>query len=135
MAILVDTGILYALADADDRWHDRAREWLEEVSELILAPVTVLPEVTYLLQTRLGSSVERRFVRSLATGELDVEPLKPADVQRAFDLMGRYPDHGFVDLSMVAMAERLKVTTLATTDRRHLSQVTPKHVPGFTLVP
>ena len=135
MAILVDTGVLYALADADDGWHERARRWLDEVAELLLAPVTVLPEVAYLLQTRLGPAVERRFVRSLVAGELDVEPLKPVDINRAFELMGRYPDLGFVDLSMVAMAERLKVTTLATTDRRHLSRVTPRHVSGFTLVP
>jgi uncharacterized protein len=135
MAILVDTGVLYALADADDEWHERSRRWLEDLRELVLAPVTVLPEVTYLLQTRLGATVERRFVRSLAVGELDVEPLEPADIQRTLELMGRYPDLGFVDLSMVAMAERLKVTTLATTDRRHLSRVTPRHVPSFTLVP
>ncbi len=135
MAILVDTGVLYALADADDRWHERARAWLDEVSDLLLAPVTVVPEVAYLLHTRLGPAVERRFVRSLATGELDVEPLKPIDIQRALELMGRYPDLGFVDLSMVAMAERLKVTTLASTDRRHLARVTPRHVPSFTLVP
>jgi uncharacterized protein len=135
MAILVDTGVLYALADADDGWHERSRHWLEDLRELVLAPVTVLPEVAYLLQTRLGAAVERRFVRSLATGELDVEPLEPLDIQRTLELMGRYPDLGFVDLSMVAMAERLRVTTLATTDRRHLSRVTPRHIPSFTLVP
>jgi uncharacterized protein len=135
MAILVDTGILYALADADDGWHERSRRWWEDLRELVLAPVTVLPEVAYLLQTRLGPAVERRFVRSLSAGELDVEPLEPADIHRTLELMGRYPDLGFVDLSIVAMAERLKVTTLATTDRRHLFRVKPRHVPSFTLVP
>ena len=135
MAILVDTGVLYALADADDGWHERSRAWLADVAELLVAPVTVLPEVAYLLQTRLGPTVERRFVGSLAAGELDVEPLKPADVQRTHELMGRYPDLGFVDLSMVAIAERLKVTTIATTDRRHLSKVIPRHISRFALVP
>lgn len=135
MAILVDTGVLYALADADDGWHERARNWLNGLSDLLLAPVTVLPEVTYLLHTRLGPAVERRFVRSLVAGELEIEPLRPGDIARAFELMERYADLGFVDLSMVAMAERLKVKTLATTDRRHLSRVTPRHLPSFTLVP
>ena len=135
MAILVDAGVLYALADADDAWHERSRDWLEEVPELLLVPVTVLPEVAYLLQTRLGAAAERRFVRSVVAGELDVEPLRPADIQRALGMMTRYPDLGFVDLSMVAMAERLKVKTLATTDRRHFAQVTPRHIPSFALVP
>jgi hypothetical protein len=33
------------------------------------------------------------------------------------------------------MAERLRVKTLATTDPRHFGQVSPRHVPRFTLVP
>jgi len=33
------------------------------------------------------------------------------------------------------MAERLRVRTLATTDRRHFGQVSPRHLPRFNLVP
>lgn len=135
MAILVDTGILYGLADEDDAWHLRAREWLDEVSELLLVPVTVLPEITYLLHTRLGPDAERRFLDSAAVGDLEVELLKPADLARARELLARYPEIGFVDASVVAAAERLKIRTLATTDRRHFARVRPKHVPAFELAP
>jgi predicted nucleic acid-binding protein len=135
VAILVDTGILYALADEDDSWHQRARDWLEGVSELLLVPVAVLPEVTDLLHTRLGAKAERRFLGSVAAGELDVDMLKPRDISRAHELMARYPDLGFVDLSIVATAERLKIRTIATTDRRHFAQVAPKHTPAFECVP
>jgi predicted nucleic acid-binding protein len=135
VAILLDTGILYALADEDDSWHQRARGWLEGVSELLLIPVAVLPEITYLLHTRLGPQAERRFVSSIATGEIELDMLKPRDVGRAHELMARYPDLGFVDLSIVATAERLKIRTIATTDRRHFGRVTPKHVPVFECVP
>jgi predicted nucleic acid-binding protein len=135
MAVVVDTGILYALADADDAWHDRSRAWMERQSGLLVVPATVLPEVTYLLHTQLGSSIELAFVESVAAGELDIEALRQTDLDRCCEVMERYPDIGFVDASVVAVAERLKVASLATTDRRHFTSVVPKHVPRFTLVP
>jgi hypothetical protein len=135
MPVLVDTGVLYALADRDDDWHERAVEYLAGTDELLLVPVTVIPEVTYLLKARLGDRAERQFVAALAAGELGVEPLTAADLMRCDSVLERYPALGFVDASLVAMAERLVVKTLATTDRRHFGQVSPRHVPRFNLVP
>ena len=135
MAVVVDTGILYALADADDAWHDRARTWMERQSGLLVVPVTVLPEVAYLLHTRLGSAIELAFVESVAAGELEIEALRQTDLDRCCEVMERYPDVGFVDASVVAVAERLKVASLATTDRRHFTSIVPKHVARFELVP
>jgi predicted nucleic acid-binding protein len=135
MAVLVDTGILYALADADDRWHEPASAWVEGLSELLIVSVTALPEVAYLLQTRLGATAELAFVQSLAAGELEVEDLRRSDLARTADVMRRYPDIGFVDASIVVMAERLKIEAIATTDRRHFQKIKPKHARAFTLVP
>ena len=74
---------------------------------------------------------------AVAAGELTVEQLHPADVERTADLVGRYRDLplGTVDASIVAAAERLGVTTIATLDRRHFSVVRPTHVEAFELVP
>lgn len=135
MAVLVDTGILYALADADDAWHERAVEWTDEVAELLIVPVTVLPEVTYLLHSRLGAAAELKFVQSTAAGELEIEPLRQQDLTRSVDVMRRYPAIGFVDATIVAMAERLKIESIATTDRRHFATVKTRHTKGYQLVP
>jgi uncharacterized protein len=135
MPLLVDTGILYALADRSDQWHETCVAFLAAERERLLTPVTVLPEVTYLLQTRLGSGAERAFVRSLAARELDVEPLKDRDVLRAAEILEAFPAIGFVDATVVAIAERLKLTRLATTDRRHFARISPNHVAAFELVP
>jgi len=135
MAVLVDTGILYALADADDRWHEPANAWLEELSELLIVSVTALPEVAYLLHTRLGAPVELAFVQSLAGGELEVEDLRRTDMVRCAEVMRRYPNVGFVDASIVAIAERLKIEAIATTDRRHFQSIRPKHTKAFRLLP
>jgi nitronate monooxygenase len=73
--------------------------------------------------------------QALDAGELGVEPMAGADLKRCDEVLDRYPALGFVDASVVAMAERLGVKTLATTDRRHFGPVSPRHVPRFTLVP
>jgi predicted nucleic acid-binding protein len=135
MAVLVDTGILYALADEDDAWHERAREWAEDANDLLIVPVTVLPEVAYLLHSRLGAAAELAFAQSAAAGELEIEPLRQQDLTRCSDLMRRYPDIGFVDATIVAMAERLKIESIATTDRRHFSMIRSRQTNGYQLVP
>ena len=135
MPLLLDTGVLYALADRDDAWHVRARGLVKKTRETLLVPVTVLPEVCYLLRERLGSAAEAVFVRSAARGELAVESLLDADLVRAEVLMREYDEIGFVDASIVAIAERLALTTVATTDRRHFAAIRPRHIPAFVLVP
>jgi hypothetical protein len=135
MPLLADTGILYALADADDAWHRRATQLVAEVGQILLAPAPVLPEVCFLLHSRLGPRVERLFVESVADGELGVEDLRPEDFARTAALLKKYPSIGFVDAAVVAVAERLGVEAIATTDRRDFSQVRPRHRPAFTLLP
>lgn len=135
MPLLLDTGVIYALADRHDGWHQRVKAYLETVIEPLVVPVTVVPEVTYLIQTKLGSPTERAFVRSLTTHELDIEPLQQTDMTRAAALLEKYPEIGFVDASVIAMAERLKLRRIATTDRRHFGPIRPAHIKRFELVP
>lgn len=135
MPLLVDTGPLYALADADDAWHERVRDFFAASRDVLLVPVTVLPELTYLLHQRLGAAVERQFVASLIAGELAVESLSSADLARAAGLLTDYPELGFVDTTLIAIAERLRLPSIVTTDRRHLGTVRPRHRDGFELLP
>ncbi len=135
MPLLLDTGIIYALADRDDAWHQRAAAYLDETRALLVAPVTVLPEAAYLIRDRLGTAAERAFVASLTGGELGVEALTAADLRRCAALLEIYPAIGFVDASVVAIAERLRLRTIATTDRRHFAIVRPRHVRSFELMP
>ena len=135
MPLLVDTGILFALADTSDAWHGKTRKFLASRHETLLIPVTVLPEAAYLLHDRIGSHAERALVRSVADGELAVEEIRGHDWLRIEELMGEYEEIGLVDASVVAVAERLKLHVIATTDRRHFGAVRPKHVERFTLVP
>jgi uncharacterized protein len=135
MPLLVDTGALYALADADDTWHRRMQEFLAGQRQTLLTPWTVIPEAAYLIRSRLGPRVEKLFVESLAEGEITIENLTPSDLARCAQLLGDYDFLGLVDASLVAVAERLKLKALVTTDRRDFRRVRPKHISAFELLP
>ena len=137
MTVVADTGALYALVDAGDVWHDRVIEWWRSGSRNIVVPVTVLPEVCYLLLTRIGPAAELAFAEAFAKEEMAVEALEPEDLRRAVALMEDYADLqlGFVDATVAAIAERLETRDILTTDRRHFSAVRPRHAKGFTLLP
>ena len=40
-----------------------------------------------------------------------------------------------VDASLVAIAERMEITTIATLDKRHFTVVRPAHCSAFELIP
>ena len=103
----------------------------------ILVPVLVITEVTYLLATRLGPTAEVRFLGDLASGALTPLQVEPGDWLRIAELVAKYADLplGTVDASVVAGAERLGITAIATFDRRHFGTVRPDHVEAFDLLP
>ena len=59
------------------------------------------------------------------------------DWLRIAELVGQYRDLplGSVDASVVAAAERLDITKIATLDRRHFSIMRPAHTHSFELLP
>ena len=123
--------------DADDRNHRRALEFLRDHPEPLVVPTLVVTEVAYLIGTRLGAGAEVRFLGDLAAGDFIIEPVGHGDWLRIAELVHRYRDLplGTVDGSVVATAERLGVTTVATFDHRHFSVVRPAHAPALEIVP
>jgi predicted nucleic acid-binding protein len=123
--------------DRDVAWHTRVQSWWERATEDILVPVVALPEVAYLLGSRIGAVAETAFARAVGAGELVLEPLLSEDIVRAADLMSIYADArlGLVDTCIMAAAERLEILGILTTDRRHFSLVRPRHTTSFRLLP
>ncbi len=137
MAIIADTGALIALIDEDDRRHSVVAEYVSSTREAIFVPSPVVPEVCYLLSENLGADVELEFVRSLAAQEFIVEHFTVDDLKRAVEILEKYQDaeFGMVDATVMAMAERMKIKTILTIDRRDFSLYRPRHCEAFTLVP
>jgi predicted nucleic acid-binding protein len=135
--MLLDTSALYAIADRDDKWHRAMVKAVEACVTERIVPVSVLAETCYLLGRYLGPVAERQLLRALIDGELLLEGLDLRDLERADAVLEKYADAniGFVDASIVAVAERLNVGTIATTDRRHFGVIRPKHCRVFDLVP
>lgn len=137
IALIVDSGPLYAYADEDDRDHEASLALLQSHPGPLIVPQLVVTEVAYVLETRLGPEAEVRFLGDLASGNLIAEPVRPSDWIRIAELVAEYADLplGTVDASVVTTAERLRVLELATLDRRHFAVVRPAHAEAFTLLP
>jgi predicted nucleic acid-binding protein len=128
---------LYAYVDADDRHHAESLDLLLHHPGPLVVPVLVITEVVYLIGSRLGPDAEVRFLGDLAAGDFAIEPVMAGDWLRIAELVSRYRDLplGTVDSSVVATAERLRITRIATLDRRHFSIVRPNHTDSFELLP
>ncbi len=135
--LIVDAGPLYAAAARSDRNHRRCVELLSAAARPILVPELVVTEVAYLLADRIGAYAEVAFSRSIADGELVVEPVLDSEWGRVAELVERYADLplGMVDASVVVLAERHGAEVVATLDHRHFGAVRPRHVCSLTLVP
>lgn len=135
--LIVDAGPLYAAAARGDRHHSACVNLLSTAPRPLLVPVLVVTEVAYLLGDRLGGDAEHAFAASLERGELVAAPVATADWSRVVSLLSEYADMrlGTVDASLIALAERLDITTIASLDRRHFAVVRPRHVDSLTLVP
>lgn len=125
MALLLDTGALYAYYDRDDDWHARVRALVEEDPGPLIVPALVIPEVDHLLGERLGRQARHSFYRGLEEGSYFVADLPKDLVPRAVELDRQYADLdlGFVDAAVLALAEHLSLGRLATTDRRDFAAV------------
>lgn len=135
--LIVDAGPLYAAAARRDKHHERSVQLLSSAERPLLVPALVLTEVSYLLSDRIGPHAELAFARSVAHGELVVEPVLDSDWERITELMEEYLDLplGIVDASLIALAERRGLDRIATLDERHFRVVRPRHTRTFTLVP
>lgn len=118
--IIVDTGFFFALANADDSYHDRATRTLETINEPLITTYPVITETCYLLLTTGGNIAQCRFLSNLYRGTFDVFSLQRQHIARMVELMEKYADllMDLADASLVVLAEHLKHGRILTVDRR-----------------
>ena len=117
--------------------HQACIEVTRQLSGKVYVPATVIPEAAYLVFSRYGHRAMRRFLKQLQAPAWSLLQLDSADLIRAHDVLTKYQDSklDFVDSSIVAMAERLRIGTVLTLDQRDFRMIRPKHVPHFTILP
>ena len=137
---LCDSGPLIAASIRDDDDHRLCVDLFSALhlnGERLLVPPTVIAEGDYMLE-RLGSPAhEAAFLLSVAASDFEPIDLTVADYARMSELVEQYDDLplGTTDASVIAVAERLGVTDLATLDARHFRIVRPRHTDAFVLLP
>lgn len=137
MTAILDTSFLFALTDQSDRNHQRVLAVAQSVNEPLVLPVVVLPEVCYLIASRLGHQAMRRFVSSVTPETIQVRSVTTEDLVRVHQILEQYADNqlDFTDAAIVAIAERLNITRVYTLDRRDFSVIRPRHCDYFELFP
>ncbi len=137
MALVLDTGVVIALIDADDSHHGRCVALARATSETLAVPGAVLAEIDYFLRKRDLLAGWMAFVEDISLGAYRLHWPDEAGVARAAELELQYADLrlGFVDAAVIATCEALGETKVATLDRRHFSVVQPRHCEALTLLP
>ncbi len=136
MSVLTDTSGLLVLLDADHRHHLEVRRLVQR--EAILVPSSVLPEVDYMATKLLGVETARAFLDDVLAGEYDLIQVERLDMERALAIIDTFIETtyvGFVDATVIALAERLRLPRILTLDRRHFSMFKPKGLEYLELLP
>ena len=126
MIVYVDTSALYALMDADDRNHARAREiwadWLDQPIQFLTSNYVLLESMA-LIQHRLGIQAARQFEEELAP-VLSVHWID-ADLHaialRTMLAIGKR-DLSLVDCANIELMRRLGHRTIFAFDRHYPEQ-------------
>jgi predicted nucleic acid-binding protein len=137
MALILDTGPLYASLDRTDADHAACRSLIESADEALLIPAPVLVEVDYWIHQRLHPGALVALLGDIEDGAYAVEDLQPADYIRVRQVCDRYADAdiGFVDAAVLAIVERLDEPKLASLDHRHFALLRPRHREALELLP
>ena len=137
MRHLADTSFLVALTNPRERHHGACVDIAQSARAQIAVPITVLPEAAYLLHARIGHAVMRAFLAELSQPSWEILGVEVADLARSNEILAQYADSelDFVDATLVALAERLNITTILTLDQRHFRAVRPRHSPHFEILP
>jgi uncharacterized protein len=127
MAVLLDSGFLFASLNASESEHQATIRVLENIREPIILPIPAITEVAYLLARDISNEAAADFVASLVATELTLETPVREDYFRSAEILRQYADASldFVDALIVAIAERLNIKLLLTLDRRVFQIIRP----------
>ena len=113
---LVDTGVILALLDRDDAWHDACLEVFRSVSFPLVTTEAVMTEVFHLAVRDFGRIEPAWELFDPAT--ITLAPLTDAELPDIRALMTRYDDHpmDFADATLVHVANRESIGLILTID-------------------
>jgi uncharacterized protein len=132
---LIDTGVILALIDRDDRWHSLSVEAFSRTRLPLLTTEAVLTEVFHLTERNLRDV--RGVWRLLRSGAIYMSPIGNEELPQIQALMDDYADSpmDFADATLVHLAARERLSTILTIDHDDFETY---RLPGrktFTVLP
>ena len=133
--VLVDSGPLVAILDKSDDWHEACRHTLETLLGPLLTVWPVLAEASDLLRASIDA--QSRLMHWIQNGSIRLANLDRDDVPRIRELMLKYHDlpMDLADAALVRVAERDRITTIFTVDRRDFEVYRPARIARFRILP
>jgi predicted nucleic acid-binding protein len=134
MAVLVDTGPLVAILSKNDHFHDICVKTLREIPAPLMSCWPVITEAAWLLRE------DPRTIQRLLIGSngnfLELAPLSGSEAAIA-GIMKRYAElrPQLADAALVYLADREKIDTIFTLDRRDFSVYRLARRTRFRLLP
>lgn len=115
-SVVVDTGPIVAFLDADDQYHDWAKEQFARLRPPLLTCEAVLTEACFLIRRAEGD--ECAVIQLIERGVLNVVRLFDAEAAAIARLMRRYKNvpMSLADACLVRLVELTSQATLFTVD-------------------
>ena len=137
MEIVADSGAIYGLYDKSDSTHAAVRRAIENERGKIIIPSVILGEIDYFLRMRMGTRALVQFLVDVSSGAFQVEDVTAGDLAECRKLLMKYDDLdlGLCDASVIAVANRLRITRILTVDERDFRVVRSREGKPFTLLP
>jgi uncharacterized protein len=132
---LIDTGIILALLDRNDRWHTVCTEAFRHLRLPLATSEAVLAELFHLAGNgRWEMDVAWSFVRS---GAIVLHTIADAELSEIHTLMSRYWDRpmDFADATLVYLGGRESINTILTVDHSDFETYRIEGRRKFRIVP
>ena len=130
--IFVDTGALFAAANAKDNDHQKAKDFLTKLAEekvILLVTNFIIAEIYTLMLRKIGRDKAIEHLEKLRN-TAEIERVSEEDENKAWQIILRYRDKDFsyVDATSFAVMERLGIRDAFSFDE-HFEQYSYNRLP------
>lgn len=127
MQVIIDTSAIIGLIDRSSPKHEDLKKAISHGEITMTIPSAVIPESCYMINKYFGVKIEIIFLEEIINASFQLEIIRFSDLARIAEILKKYQklNIGFVDASIVAIAERLKINKLLTLDKKHFEVLVP----------
>ena len=115
--ILIDSGPIIALFDADDKYHNRVKDFLKKNSFNFISTLAVFTEVSHMLDFSVRAQLD--FYEWVMFKGIIISDINQNDMLHLAELTKKYADlpMDFADASLVITAEKTNIREIISLDK------------------